>query len=162
MNENPAISILTVCTGNICRSPIAEGILKRYIAGKSGVLVASAGTHALENNPPTEFAVLVSDENGIDISHHRARRLDSRIVRESTFILCMERSHIEEVLSLDARASGKVYNLADFSGMQGKLRRISDPYGCGLPDYRECFRNIDDCIRNFLISGPRNCVFNSA
>lgn len=161
MNKNPAISILTVCTGNICRSPIAEGILKRRLAPASEVLVSSAGTHAMEDNSPTEFAVLVSGEKGIDISNHRARRLDSRIIRESTFILCMERSHIEEVLSLDTCASGKVYNLADFSGTPGKLRRISDPYGCGLPEYRECFRNIDDCIRNFLTSGPRNGVFNN-
>lgn len=160
MNRNPEISILAVCTGNICRSPMAEGILKKIIARTPGVLVSSAGTHAIENNSPTEFAELVSREKGVDISSHRARRLDSRIIMESTFVICMERSHIEEVLSLDSQAFDKVFNLADFSESHGKLRKISDPYGCGLPEYRECFRNIDDCLRNFLTSVPQNSGFN--
>jgi protein-tyrosine-phosphatase len=141
--------ILAVCTGNICRSPIAEGILRKALEDAAGVL--SAGTHALEGNSASEFAVITARENGIDISGHRARMLTPGMVRSNDFILCMESFHVQRVLELDASACRKVFNLAAFSGA-GKMEEITDPYGCGLRDYRECFRDIERCIHGFLDS----------
>lgn len=145
------IHILTVCTGNICRSPMAEGILRKILGSKYKIRVSSAGTHALEGNPPSEFAVLAAIENGIDISGHRARPLDEKLINDSNIILCMEPSHIEWVVSLDPSAYGSVYNLAEFSENK-KLKKIPDPYGSSLREYRECFTNIHSCLNNFVSS----------
>jgi protein-tyrosine phosphatase len=143
------MKMLTVCTGNICRSPIAEGILRSIIQADPFMTVSSAGTHAVAGNPATEFAILASHEKGIDITCHSARPLDSALIKSSDMILCMEPSHAEWVLSLDSSMYEKVYNLADFSENK-RLEIIADPYGCSLREYRECFRIINECLQNFV------------
>lgn len=144
------MKILTVCTGNICRSPMAEGILRSIFQADPFMTVSSAGTHAVAGNPATEFAILASQEKGIDITGHSARFLDRLLISSSDMILCMEPSHAERVLSIDSSIYEKVYNLVDFSNRDKRLKSISDPYGCSLREYRECFRDIEACINNFL------------
>ena len=142
------ISIVAVCTGNICRSPMAEGVLSAMQDMSQRLKVASAGTHALIGNLPSEFSVIACREQGIDISGHRARIFDEKVARESDVIVCMEPVHMEMVLSLEPSTAGRTYNLADFSG--GKLKKIADPYGCSLREYRQCFRDISICLGRFL------------
>jgi protein-tyrosine-phosphatase len=145
-------NILTVCTGNICRSPMAEGIFRHLLDGRSGVSVSSAGTHALIGNPAADFAIIASAEKGIDISGHRARMLGLQLIRESSIIFCMEPSHIELVLEIDPEATGRTFNLAEFAEGSRRLKQISDPYGCSLREYRSCFADIENCARYFLQS----------
>ncbi len=147
-NEN----ILTVCTGNICRSPMAEGIIHKLMAGRTGVTASSAGTHALIGNSAADFAIIASAERGIDISAHRARMIGEEIIRDSSSILCMELSHVEWVLEIDPSAIAKTFSLAEFAGNGRSLKQIADPYGCSLREYRTCFAEIEICIRNFLAS----------
>ena len=144
------IKILTLCTGNICRSPMAEGIIRMIFQTDPFMTVSSAGTHAVAGNPATEFAILASKEKGIDITGHSARPIDSFLISSSDMILCMEPSHAEWVLSIDSSIYEKVYNLADFSGRDKRLKSISDPYGCSLREYRECFKLIGLCIDKFM------------
>jgi protein-tyrosine-phosphatase len=148
------LTFLAVCTGNICRSPMAEGILKKFLEGIGDALVSSSGTHALVGNPASEFSVIAAGENSIDISRHRAKMLMPEMIKASDIILCMESSHAEGVLSIDVRAHERVFNLADFSGSR-RMRGIPDPYGCSLREYRECFRDIHRCIDNFLADYAR-------
>ncbi len=145
-------NILVVCTGNICRSPMAEGIFRALLKKIPGASVSSAGTHAQTGNPATEFAVIAAGENGIDISGHRARMIGEEAIRASGIILCMEPYHVEQILEIDVSADSKTLNLAEFSGALKGRNKISDPYGCSLREYRECFKDIDICIRNFLES----------
>lgn len=127
---------------------MAEGILSLMPLASPCVRASSAGTHALDGNPASEFSVVACGEQGVDISGHRARRLDDRIARKSDLIVCMEPAHIEIVFSLNPSAVGKTHNLADFSG--GKLKKIADPYGCSLREYRQCFQDVLACLGNFL------------
>jgi protein-tyrosine-phosphatase len=143
------LTFLTICTGNICRSPMAEGILKKFLEGRTNAPVSSSGTHALIGNPASEFSVIACGESGVDISRHRAKMLTPEMIRTSDIILCMEHYHVERVLSVDVQAHERVFNLADFSGTR-RMKGIPDPYGCSLREYRECFRDIKRCIDNFL------------
>lgn len=146
------VYVLAICTGNICRSPLAEGILKKILGHDHGVRISSAGTHALDGNPPSEFALIAAHEQGIDISGHRSRRVYENSILQSDIILCMEPAHMEWVLSLVPSVYEAVYNLAEFSDDE-HLTKIPDPYGSSLREYRECFMNIDTCIKNFISSG---------
>ena len=155
MPHKKKIKILTVCTGNICRSPMAEGILRAIFKADPFMTVSSAGTHAVAGNPATEFAILACREKGIDITGHSALPLDGALISSSDMILCMEPSHAEWALSIDSSIYEKVYNLPDFSGSDKRLKSISDPYGCSLREYRECFDEINMCIHNFLYPGRK-------
>ena len=158
-NENKkAIHILAVCTGNICRSPMAEGILRTTIGETTMIHISSAGTHALPGNPASEFALIAAHEQGIDISEHRSRALNEKLIRANTMILCMEPIHIEWILSVDSSAGETVYSLPAFSG-NSELKKIPDPYGSSLREYRECFSTLHDCITNFIDTMVRDGFF---
>jgi protein-tyrosine-phosphatase len=131
---------------------MAEGILRSILSGDHGINVASAGTHALEGNPATEFAVIAARERGIDISGHRARMLTTESIINSQIILCMEPSHVEWVLSRVVSAADQIYTLAEFSGGLKKRETIPDPYGCSLREYRACFNDIYLCLSKFISS----------
>ncbi len=131
---------------------MAEGVLRALLGELPGTVIFSAGTHALIGHPATDFAVIAAGERGIDISNHRARMIGEEIIRDTGIILCMEPFHVEYILELDISAESKTFNLAEFSDGRKRLKKIADPYGCGLPEYRECFEDISVCVRNFVDS----------
>jgi protein-tyrosine phosphatase len=108
--------ILVVCTGNICRSPIAEGILRDELQrrlGDDAPEVISAGVSGWDGSPATPEATEAANERGTDISGHVARRLSRRDVDRADLILCMAGEHREQVLHAVARASDKVFTLKE-------------------------------------------------
>lgn len=114
--------ILTVCTGNICRSPLAEQLLRRELgavagAGEDGldVTVASAGTAALVGEPMDERAARYSEQLGAVPDGHRARQLTADIVRSSDLILVAGREHRRAVVELLPRASRFAFTLREFA-----------------------------------------------
>lgn len=114
--------ILTVCTGNICRSPQAEQLLRLGLAGISGVEVASAGTGALVGHPQTPQSAAIAAAYGVtDASAHVARQLDESMVREADLILGLAREHRRAVAELVPAAVRKTFTLREFAQLAASV-----------------------------------------
>src|SRR5947199_9308988 len=107
-------TVLFVCTGNVCRSPMAEGIFRHAVQGRGQYRILSAGLGAMEGQPPSPFAVQATRELGIDISHQRSRLLTPDLVAQADYILGMTHSHIDTVMMLYPQAAEKTFLLREF------------------------------------------------
>ncbi len=116
-------AILMVCVGNICRSPVAEGLLKASLPQHK---VWSAGIAALVGQPADPMAARIALEHGIDISAHRAQQLGSWMLGQADLVLVMERGHQLELQRQYPLAHGKVRRLGEF-GPNGGFN-VADPY----------------------------------
>ncbi len=143
------MEILVICTGNICRSPMAEGLLRHMLAARAikGVQIRSAGTHALDGRPAEPHAVEAARELGADIAAHTARSLDSEMVMAADLVLVMESWQAElagRVLPAPEHAA-KLRLLATY-GTASATTMVDDPYGQSLDAYRVCARFIQHCL----------------
>lgn len=115
-------NILIVCIGNICRSPMAEALLKESLKDKRHH-ISSAGLGALVDHAPDKTAIQLMLAQGIDISEYRATQITQELIRKADLILVMEAKHKESIENKDPSAKGKVFRLGEW----GKFD-IPDPY----------------------------------
>jgi protein-tyrosine-phosphatase len=147
----PAIRhLLFVCTGNICRSPMAEWLSRKFIRERRlpDFQVRSAGFIAVPGNPAAHLAALVAEEYGVDLSQHRAQPLTSSLIREADLILVMEPGHRWELLHRHREIASKVFLLRHFARSGDHHRAIADPYGLDMKAYRSCFEEIRECVES--------------
>src|SRR5947207_11298708 len=139
-------NILLVCTGNICRSPLAASLLERALRERGlEVTVASAGTGAWDGAPASEGAYLVGLERGLDLSGHRARLLTRELVENAHLILTMARHHRARVDELGGE--GRVFVLGEYAGREGDEAEVSDPFGGDLDVYRDTCSELETLIQ---------------
>lgn len=136
------MNILFVCTGNTCRSPLAEGIACALVAERdlAGVQVQSAGTNANAGSPASDGSLLVALEQGIDLNAHRAQELTPELVHWSDLILVMGQHHRDRAEMLGGE--GKTHLLTSYASRGEHARPVQDPFGGDLPVYRATFEEL--------------------
>ena len=143
------INFLIVCTGNTCRSPMSEGMFRKYLAeklrcgvdklGKMGYKVCSAGTMDMAGFPASAGAMAACGTKGIDISDHRSSSLTRRLIEESDYIFAMQQIHYDRVVALSSEVAGKCVLLA-------KNKDIADPIGQSQNFYKNCADMIEKAV----------------
>lgn len=134
--------LLFVCTGNTCRSPLAEAMTRRLAAQRGLALtVSSAGTSASDGATASDGSMLVGLERDVDLSSHRARVLTKALVNEASVILAMSPHHVARVIALGG--AEKAHLLRDYAAGDAAGRSVQDPFGAGLDAYRRMADELD-------------------
>ncbi len=140
-------TLLFVCTGNVCRSPMAEGFLKHLTQEEPRWRAMSAGVGALSGQRPSNHAIRCMEELGIDISEQRSLTLTAELVDQADYILGMTQGHVDAILLMHPHAAEKTFRLRDFEPERlADHRDIADPIGASLETYRQCRDEIRHAI----------------
>ena len=144
-------TVLFICTGNVCRSPMAEGIFRQAVRGHGDYQVFSAGLGAVEGQPPSAYAVQAVKELGLDITNLRSRMLTAKLVQQADYIFGMTHSHLDTVVMLYPEAAEKTFLLREFDETLDAFEKdISDPIGGSYEVYLHCRDQIEQGIVSLL------------
>lgn len=145
--------IMFVCTGNTCRSPMAEGILLSMLRseGLDHTRVLSSGTGTLNGYPATTNSVLAASDHDIDISEHHSRSLNTSLVERSDLIFALAYDHFIHIMSRYPEAEGKLFMLKAFPDAQPSPEMtIADPIGADFEVYENVFNEIDKELKRIF------------
>ena len=146
------MKIMFICTGNICRSAMAEWLLKKKLEEKNrnDIEVYSCGIYAENGDVPTyEAKRVMKEEYGIDMSKHRATNIRNSKIKEMDLILCATSSHKIAVLDMYPELEGKVFTMKEYVNYEREYHdsiNIKDPWGYDIETYRACVAEIEECI----------------
>ncbi len=150
------MKILAVCLGNICRSPLAEGILQNRLG--DGFELDSAGTSAYHvGSPPDERSIKVAQEHGIDISHQVSRKFSTMDFHNFDRIYVMDKSNLANVLSLaedDEQAQKVKLILSEIPSLG--IEEVPDPYYGTKQDFEYVYKLLDQAAQKILEQIPNN------
>lgn len=145
------MKIMFICTGNICRSAMAHGLLEKKLIDKKmdNIEVYSCGISAAIGDTPTYEAKRVMEEYNVDISKHKATNIRYSNIKEMDLILCATNSHKIAVLDMYPELKGKVFTMKEYVNYSRQYHHpidIKDPWGYDIDTYRSCAGEIDECL----------------
>lgn len=149
-SEPTTYNLLFICSGNTCRSPLAEAIARAAIEKREWrhVRAASAGVSAAAGAPASALAVAVAAEHDIDLAAHRSQPLDPALIDWADLVLCMGPTHLLSAVQLGA--DEKAAMLTDFRDDDSVGQSIEDPFGGNLDSYRTAYAQIEASVEALL------------
>ena len=147
------VRVLFVCTGNICRSPMAEGLLRKLLHEQERpgeFIVESAGTLPMNGAPASSNSVDVCLEQGIDIHDHVSREITKEMIDDADLVLTMEEDHRQHVLALCPDAGEKSFVITRYAGLPDAMGGVADPLGLAKDEYEATFHEIEASIKAAL------------
>ncbi len=137
--------ILVVCTANICRSPVAEALLRTKLneVGLTDWTVSSAGTWAEPGHTAAPFSTALMAERGLDIRSHRSQPVTNRLLQQADLVLCLETGHAQSLRRDYPAHQHKIVTIRQMAGKRGSVR---DPYGGSRRQYERMVAEVDELI----------------
>jgi len=142
--------ILFVCTGNLCRSPMAEALFRHRMGKNSGWEATSAGTYAAGGHPASENAVMALKELKVDLSKHRSQPLTAEVVESADIIVTMTAEHRHHILDNFPAVGNRVFLIKSF-GTSKVPADVSDPFGGSLNTYKRIRDEIDRALSDLIL-----------
>lgn len=147
------MKIMFICTGNICRSAMAEGIMKKIVEDKNiDAKIYSCGIYAETGDYATYNAIEAASQYDVDISSHRATNIRKSKIEEMDLILCATQSHKQSVIHLYPNLKEKVYTMKEYAKLDknGQDLDIKDPWGYDINVYNNCAIEIEKCLQETI------------
>ena len=146
------MNIMFICTGNICRSAMAHWMLqKRAKEQNKDIKVYSCGVYAENGDTPTKEAIEVMKEYNVDLTKHKATNIKNSNIEEMDVILCATLNHKNMVISMYPELKDKVFTMKEYAGFPSNDLNISDPWSYGIDVYKNCAKEINQCIDKILL-----------
>ncbi len=143
--------IMFICTGNICRSAMAHGLMDKFVKEKNkDIGVYSCGIFAEDGDAPTYNAIEAIKEYGVDLRKHKATNIRNSRIKEMDIILCATTSHKNNVINMYPDLKEKIFTIKEYADFDKNDLDIPDPWGYDIETYRFCASTINKCLERIV------------